>query len=139
MAIAQYLLQSTTPGCSGRAVRLRELSPTEKDKIAETAAKSVGKEGSMIEYRNEEIRQGLFKMLVGVTKTKGLTKVDDVLALKPEDWFTPTLEQLNMGSYDDLFTPKDDMILSSIYRRQNEISREEIEDIVGKAMPVSEG
>jgi hypothetical protein len=138
MAITQYLLASAGGGFSGRGVRLRTIKPGEKDKIAEKAAMHVGKDASVIEFRNEEIRQSVFRMLVAVTKTADMKTADQLLALPADDWEKMDLEKLNFR-YDDLFTPKDDAFLASIYRRVNEVSQSEVEDIAGKAMSVSEG
>jgi hypothetical protein len=40
-------------------------------------------------------------------------------------------------SYDALFTPKDDDLLSKIYQRYHEVKPDEVEAIVGKALEVS--
>jgi hypothetical protein len=159
-----YQVTLSLPLCSGRAVRYRQLLPTERDTVAARAANDLAQNASNIEYRLTELREGVKAMLVAVTK-EPVCAANDVIpprdprgggaAAKARHPAAPSegdplasdalWEPLDVGkltmpgaySYDALFTPKDDDVLCKLYARYHEARPEELEAIVGKALEVS--
>lgn len=121
---------------SGRGIRFAELTPLERDKVLADAAKLVGKEATMLELRGLEHRLGVKAMLKAYTEQSGLT--DDDL-IKPETkWKKVTIQELD-DKYDSIFSAKDHAVLAALYVRYHDVTSEEVDKIVGKALPVSEG
>ena len=56
------------PLCSGRAVRFRQLPPSERDKVASRAAKGINEDATKLDFRLAELREGVMAMLAAVTK-----------------------------------------------------------------------
>jgi|ERR1041385_4699221 hypothetical protein len=126
------LLQYRLP--SGRGVRVVELTATEKDAVTLDAAKQVGKDASVADFRVTEIHYGVSRMIKQVSDKKYDT-MEALLApdVKWKDTDPGDLED----NYDKYFTAKDDAVLSAIYRKLHEVSADEIEAIAGKALPIS--
>jgi hypothetical protein len=120
--------------CSGRGVRFKSLPPDESDKISADAAKLIGSEGTFVELKKTEWRMGVRKMIREVTVEGGLKTCmgDDV------KWQKVTPMSLD-SDFDKLFTSKDAALLAAVYREYHEVNEKDIEDIVGKALAVSEG
>jgi len=131
----QFLLNSKR--CSGRGVRIRSLSPDEHDKLMFEAAKLVGPDATFLELKKIEWRMGVKKMLCEVTE-KGGYKSEDELLKDGVKWKKVTVQFLD-ESFDDMFNAKDVGILQAIYRELHEVNDKEIDAIMGKALPVSEG
>lgn len=87
-----------------------------------------------------EFREALHKMLIGVTKEVGFKDMAAIQAGGDKvTWVTLTPEKLQTDpacSVDALFNGKDENILISIYRRDNEVTVEELEAVAGKALPL---
>ncbi len=159
-----YQVTLSLPLCSGRAVRYRQLLPTERDKVAARAAHDIEQNATNVEFRLTELREGVMAMLVAVTKepVAGANDTDpprdprgggaaamprpeaalaDADPLSSEALWEPLdVGKLTMPgaySYDALFTPKDDDVLCKVYSRYHEAKPDEVDAIVGKAVEVS--
>ena len=135
--LQQYALVGK--GFSGRGVRVRELDGAERDDALSSAAKDVGKEASNVEWSSAAVRLCICKMIVSVTKQRGLTSTDEILKAT---WATVSEQQLltpgSEWSLGKLFNAKDQDVLASIYKRAHECTAKEVEDIMGKGLAVSE-
>jgi hypothetical protein len=59
------------------------------------------------------------------------------MKLETKQWHKVTSGKLDdLGKY---FTSKDVMLLEALFREEHEIQQDELEAIMGKALPVSEG
>ncbi len=121
-------------------MRIRSLTPSQRDRITEKSAKLIGKDGTPVEFRVTEIREGVKSCIYEVTKQSGLIE-DGALMAEGIEWVKVDLGMLSddegVYSYDKLFTSKDDVILSAIYRRENEATEAEVQAITLKVLPVS--
>ena len=113
------LYQYTLP--SKRQVRVKVLTPTEKDVATKVAAKVAGMDASVVDFRLSAIRECVYAMIHQVMTDE-------------EKWLS-----FESDMYDTYFTAKDDEILSGLYRRLHEVSSEDLEAIAGKAQMVSMG
>jgi hypothetical protein len=124
------------PGFSGRGVKLRKLSPTEKDDVYHAAAVQAGDDGKRFMFIRA--REGVTKMLLGVTEP-GLKTLDEVKAAK---WTPLSVADLQTPDgpyyYDTLFSSKEDEILCAKFRREHEVTQGEIDTILGKAIEAQE-
>lgn len=133
---ALFLAQPTF----GHGIRYKLLGPSERDQVMRKAAQVAGPDASPQAFGMAQMREGVKAMLVAVTAKGDLTSYDQ---LATEKWVDLDLEKLagmSSGgdlSYDRLFTAKDDELLCSIYSRLHTASRDEVEQIVGKAQRVS--
>ncbi len=157
-----YQVTLSLPLCSGRAVRYRQLLPTERDKVAARAAHDIEQNATNVEFRLTELREGVKAMLVAVTKEPvandtqpprdprgGGASAKSRPEAPPVDadplasealWEPLDVGKLTMPgaySYDALFTPKDDDVLCKVYSRYHEAKPDEVDAIVGKAVEVS--
>lgn len=119
-------------GCSGRGVRFRLLAPTEVDTATIDAAKQLGPEGTLAELRILEGREALKRMIVAYTEP-GLSAE----AVLSATWIKALPEVLETD-YGRIFPAKDDKVLYGIYKRFHEVSADDIDQIVGKALDVAE-
>ena len=124
--------------CSGRAVRLRKLTPSEKDDASKAAAATMGPDGINVEYAMRETRELVERSILAVSKQRDLTEAE-VAELKETDW--EPLDQQKLGfdresplHYDRLFESKDDAILCSVVNRWLRAQQAEIDAIMGKAL-----
>lgn len=124
------------PGCSKRAVKIRELTSQEVDQCRIDSAKMVGVDATNAEYGIGQQREMNHRAIVAVSKTPIASRD----AAVSTEWtpLTPALLAEGALAYDKLFTAKDDHILSMIIKKMHVASQDEIEDIVGKALTVSE-
>ncbi len=125
--------------CSGRGVRLRTIGPNGRDAAAIDASKLVDENATGLEYSTRLNRELLKRSLVAVTDTTGLKSQDDLLKLKPGAWKTYEIGELETGKLDELFTSRDYVILMGIMRQLYDASQDDVNDIMGGALPVSEG
>lgn len=138
MAI-QFLLNAK--GCSGRGVRLRDIDPDMRDRISVDTAKLVGKDATVAEYGVAEARQLVVASISAVTK--GAVKDADALVALPEsEWIPLDPQKLDADPtsathYRNLFSAKEDSVISGIVRRVNTATADEVEAIMGKAIPLS--
>lgn len=129
-------------GCSGRAIKLRELSASEVDQCSINASKTISESSTNAEYVVAKHRSLNYLALVGVTTKGKLKTLEEVLALPASDWAPLTQLVLESGgplSFASLFNAKDDAVISGIVQRMHLVSAEDIEAIMGKALDVSEG
>lgn len=127
-------------GCSGRAVRVRELEATQVEEAADIAAKQTDAETTSMKMQQLEIREGLRRWIVGVSKKGSLTEAD-VEKLTDDDFITLNLSILSQAgekSYEALFpSARDHAILARAYKKIHGSNEAEVEDILGKARAVS--
>lgn len=128
--MASFQIHLNGKHCCKRGVRFKTLSPSEIDKITLDAAKVIGPEGTMIELRKAEWLMGVKHMLTHVSDP-----CDDLATAK---FRKVTMQDLDGDNYDDLFTPRDHNLLVQLYREYHEVTQEEVDKIMGKALPVSE-
>ena len=128
VSVEQYHLKG--PRHSGRAVRLKELSSSDVNENLTQAAKLVSKDASVLELRKAEYRLGIQRFVV---------EISDACA----DPLDPTVKwkKVDPASFteglDSFFTAKDVQILEALYREYHEVSQQSLDDIMGKAIPVS--
>lgn len=127
---------------SGRVVRIKELGLEERDAVLTTAARSVGPEATIAELNRRRNQEGVKAMIVEVTR-KGEILPEQVPTLKAEDWMRPNridfepVKDGGKGLLTELFTIRDLDALVHAFRMYNDTPSEDIEAIVGKAVPVS--
>lgn len=116
---------------SRRAVRVQELDPTDAEKNLTDAAKIVGKEATILELKKVEWRNGVKRFVVEVSDPCDNPMDPSVkwTKLKPGDLDDP-------GAF---FNTKDMMFLEALFREYHEISADEQDALMGKALPVSAG
>ena len=126
--------------CSGRGVKIRTLSPDERDRASIVAAKVAGKDAQIIEFSTAQLKEFVTLSVVEVTKQSGFKTMDDLM--KPDvEWIKVTPAEFAFEGplkYSKLFNAKDDDILGHVVNSLLVASRDEVEDIVGKALMVSE-
>lgn len=133
----QLLLKGTYS--SRRGVRMRMIDPDEKDRAATNAAKAMGKEATGAEYNGAVERQILLSAIVAVTREGGLDSQSVMTsAWEPMDFAKLELEGSDY-QYKRIFTAKDDSLLIAISRRMHGATGEEVEEILGEAIPISDG
>lgn len=121
---------------SGRGVRLLELLASERDEVMKNAAKIVDKDATVADYRLQQVKEGVNKMIKAVTVKK---------SLKQEDLVSPDTKWVDVNpldledDYDTYFTAKDDGVLAAIYHKLHEVSLSDVEAITSKMQPVSMG
>lgn len=120
--------------CSGRAVKFQPLDPDERDAILLLAAKEVGADGTMIDLKRMEWKYGVHKMI----KQVSVEPVDGDPNDPSVKWKKHTPETMDQ-EYSKLFTAKDHALLTAAFRVYHEVSDQEVNAIVGKALTVSEG
>ena len=118
--------------CSKRAVRIQELLPDEKDDLMLQAAKLVGPSATILELKRREWKMGAIAMIKQVS-LEPVAGDPNAASVKWKSYDYATLE----SDYDKLFTAKDHALLVAAYRSFHEVTEEEVDDIVGKALPVS--
>jgi len=126
--LTQYHL--TAPGCSRKGIRVRALSATDMDAALEAAAKLLSPDATPVQIARTENRMGAEAMLVEVSKAPS----DSAEALLTAAWepFDPNARRPQLNA-------KDWNVLMSIYVRTYSVSRSELDDIMGKALPVAAG
>lgn len=130
MSLMQYHLSGKK--MSGRVVRTKPLDPVTAEKVLSAAAKIVGKDATVIELKKCEWRLGVKAFIAEFSEP---TK--DPATLTAKQWKKVAADTLDdMGA---LFTARDCMVLEALYRDEHEVSQDEVDAIVGKALPVSEG
>lgn len=124
--------------CSGRGVRLRLLTLEERSHVLETAAREVGGEGTMAQFRLREGLDGVCSMVVGLTEKAGFkTREELVAAGDAAGWKKVTFQELadNSAKY---FTSKDMAALQASFRKLHDVNEKEVDDILGEAQDVTE-
>lgn len=118
---------------------MRMIDPDEKDRAATNAAKAMGKEATGAEYNGAVERQILLSAIVAVTREGGLDSQSVMTsAWEPMDFAKLELEGSDY-QYKRIFTAKDDSLLIAISRRMHGATGEEVEEILGEAIPISDG
>jgi hypothetical protein len=120
---------------SGRGIKYRLLSPSERDEVLFKAARVAGPEATRQEMAVLSAREGAKAMLVAITD-------GPVKTLTGASWLKCDLESLNMPGkldYNGIFSAKDDEILCGLYQHNHGVSQEDIEEISSKAEEVQEG
>lgn len=128
----------------GRAIQYRELSADEVQEADADALRQMKEppqtQEQAVELRKLEWREGCMAMLVAVSKRDGLTK-EQFLKLTEDDWVKVNPAMLTthpVYSFDLLFRRSKDLnAIVALYRKLHEVTNEEIDDIMGKAIEVS--
>ena len=118
-------------GFSGRGVRVRDLTSDDVDENMIQATKLLSSEPTALEYQKIVWRGAVKRMVAEITEPCADLFAEDV------KWRKATPEMLENLS--ELFTAKDVTLLQAYYRDTYEVVPSEVEDIVGKAVPVSAG
>lgn len=120
---------------SGRGVRLRILSPEERETVTETAAKFAGPDATLPEYSAIKLREGVRRMIVAVTRESELADLGGA------EWIPVTQFELEdpkgPKSFSFFFTSKDAEMLNAIFNRLHSITAEELDYIEGNAVEVT--
>lgn len=130
-----YEILLSIPPTSGRGVRYKLLSPTERDEVLLRAATISDGGNDKNRLALSSTKEGVKSMLVAVTKESSLKDLKNGCS-----WEKLNLEKLGLPGtfeYDKLFTAKDDEILCGIYQRNHGASATEVDMIAGKAQMVS--
>jgi hypothetical protein len=162
--VATQILLFQGYGYSGRAAKIRTLSPTENDRVSADAAKETG--SGAVEYRIAQVRIGVCRMLVAVTKgevpyidkpvldregkpvlekdgqTPKVARVpDDTWMDNPANWtpIDPLLIAVPGGYEKYIDNPKDDDLLGRIWSTLHEAGPSDVDRIMGKARRASTG
>ncbi len=129
------------PGLCGRGIRLRELSAPECDKNTLEAIQNIQADAKAIELRQLQLRQGVMKSLVAVTKRDGLKTFREVAELPEKEWQPLTYQMLETGAdwnYLKLFgRAKDHDALVQIWQDLHTVDGRLFEQLKGEACPVA--
>lgn len=113
---------------SKRVVHVRMLDAFEVEDNLTQAAKLLGKSAEYFEIKKTEWRNGVKRFILAVSDP-----VDTVAEAKMRKVNIADLD----ATFSDLFTAKDQQVLEAMYREFHEVSVDEVDAIVGKALPVS--
>lgn len=119
--------------CSRRAVRFVPLDPAEHETVQLLATKDIDPTQSMLDLRRLEWKYGLHQMIKQVT----VEPVTDPYAADVK-WKKVTPAILD-ETFKELFTAKDNQVLTALYRQYHDVTEEELKMISGKVQTVSEG
>ncbi len=117
---------------SGRVVHVKMLDSAEIEDNQLQSGKLLDKDNaSYYDLKKIEWKNGLRRFVIAVSDpVTEMTKETKVRKVTPMD-----LD----ASFAEFFTSKDAKVLEQMYRDYHEVSQEEIENIAGKALTVSEG
>lgn len=113
---------------SGRAIRVKSLDETEVSKNLETAALLVGEKADMLTLKKAEFRSGARSFIRQISEPC-------------EDPMKATFKKVTHADLADLseyFTAKDMKVLEALWFQYHDLTKSELDDITGKALPVSE-
>ncbi len=116
---------------SGRAIKVRALDETSTQDNLAAAAKFAGPETTVLELRQKESRMGVKQFVIGISDPCADPMAADVKWKK----VTPADFDEGLGKY---FTAKDIVVLEALYREYHDVTKDELDKITGKALPVSE-
>ncbi len=125
----QYHLRGK--GHSSRGVRVAALQSHEVEDNLIAAAKLAGPDATPIEIKKTEWRNGIKLFIKAYTEPCENPLAADV------KWKKASVSGFDDGGLAKFFTAKDCQILESLYRDYHEVTQKEMDDIVGKALPVS--
>jgi len=128
--MASFQIHLNGKHCCQRGVRFKTLGPSDIDKITLDAAKVIGPEGTMIELRKAEWLMGVKQMLTHIS--------DPCTDIETAKFRKVTMQDLDGENYDGLFGSRDHSFLVQLYREYHEVTQEDVDKIMGKALPVSE-
>jgi len=125
--------QSQLP--DGRFVRMRELTSLDQERAA-AAANLIcpGKEGLQASDNARYNRECIKLALVATTDAK--PKKFDPAKMTDADWRKVVYAQLEGDGYDDLFGPKDRVLLQRLYDRIHLPESDDLENFLGEASSV---
>lgn len=132
----QFVLKGK--GCSGRGVRIRTLSPTQRSTIIETAARSLGADGTVVELRAAEAVASVNSMVVAITEQTGLKDSAELISKAAELKWLPMTAELLDENFSKYFGAKDQSALIAIFRSYHEVTEKEVDDILGEVQDVAE-
>lgn len=117
---------------SGRAVRVRELDDIAVTDNLSSAAKLLGPEATGLELKKREWAIGLKQFIVEMSEPCADPFAKDVKWRK----VTPADFDGGLGEY---FTVKDLVVLENVYREYHDVTKDELDKIMGNVKVVSEG
>ncbi len=136
-----YATLLPAPGLSGRGIRYRTLSPSERDEVILKASVLCKGNDDPRAFALFQAREGIKAMLVAVSKRSGIEKREE-LPLKDDEYETLTAEKLELDErlrYDRLFSVRDDEVLVGIFNRLHGVKQAEVDAIFFGAVRLSEG
>lgn len=146
-----YQVHLDQTGMSGRGVRFRLLDEELVRKCEEEGARLAGKEPSLVQMRNSQLHMALCYMIREIsepvegkrTNAEG-EEVPRKLTDEGVEWTKVRFSDLNMvdgpKGWKRFFGAKDTDGLQKLYSRYHEVNAFELNELVGKALPVaSEG
>jgi len=125
----QYHLKGK--GHSGRAIRIGALLSHEVEDNLVAAAKLAGTEATPVEIKKIEWRNGVKLFIRSFTEPCENPLAEDV------KWKKSSVAIFDDEGLAKYFTAKDCQVLESLYREYHEVTQKELDDIVGKPLPVS--
>jgi hypothetical protein len=136
-----YVTLLPAPSFSGRGIRYRSLSASERDEVILKAATLCKGNDDPRAFALYQAREGVKAMLVAVSKRGSIAKTDE-LPLKDDEYEPLTPEKLETDErlrYDRLFGAKDDEVLVGIFNRLHGVKQSEVDAIFLGAVKLSEG
>lgn len=113
---------------SKRVVHVKMLDAFEVEDNLMQAAKLLGKNAEFLEIKKTEWRNGVKRFIVAVSEP-----VENAADAKVRPVNIADLD----ATFTELFTAKDQQVLEAMYRDFHEASVDEVDAIVGKALPVA--
>lgn len=124
------------PGCSGRGVRIRELSYQDLTDIVDATAKEHPDASPRAMARYEGLN-GALAMIAQVTVKAGFKSKDELHAAGADAWKSVTRESLE-STHEQYFNGPDMQKLASVYAQLYAVTQREVDDIMGEALDVTE-
>lgn len=131
----QIVLKSKN--CSGRGVRLREVSQEGRFQIFETASKEVGPDGTNGELRARVTKNSVVAMVAEMTEQTGFRSQKDLVAAGDKvTWKKLSAQDLdeNISKY---FSAPDYSALAQLFSELHDVKESEVQDILGEALDVT--
>jgi len=123
--------------CSGRGVRIQMLSLEQRGAVLEAAAKEVGAEATMLQFRIREGAAGTAAMVVEVTEKAGFKSAAELIeAGDGAKWKKVGAQELAEHP-EKYFNAKDQAALLSLFRALHDVDDKEIDSILGEAQDVT--
>jgi hypothetical protein len=139
----QFQIHLNGPGMSGRCVRFKLLSPSEKRASDTIASGLVPNNASPMEFFERRLFEGIKTFLVAVTEQHSLPSMYPKAGEPAPSWRDVNYADLSTPGGDwniesgNVFTPADIETLEGLYRTYHEPSQESLKSIMGEAKPVA--
>jgi hypothetical protein len=134
-----YHLASTRTGMSGRAIKMRQLSPSQLIEVSTVAGNLMSKDSKPTDYRAAVVAEGVKRSLAGYTEPIDPKVFGDAAELAKAQWtnLSPGDFEEDDAKLDKVFTARDYQMIVSLYSRNHEVGQDEVDDIAGKAVAIS--